>query len=56
MGYRREKAARDLLDVKQAPRVPMPRKTLERHKPSAQNENSPRWDIDVRRPPGTCLM
>jgi hypothetical protein len=56
MGYQREKAARDLLDVKQAPRVPMPRKTLERGEPLAQNENSPRWDIDVRRPPGTYLM
>jgi hypothetical protein len=56
MGYRHEKAARDLLDVKQAPWVPMPRKTLERHEPLAQNENSPRWDIDMRRPPETYLM
>jgi hypothetical protein len=56
MGYRREKIAQGLLDVKRAPRVPMPRKTLERHEPLAQNENSPRWDVDVRRPPGTCLM
>jgi hypothetical protein len=56
MGYRRERVARDLLDVKQAPRALMPRKTLERHEPSAQNENSPRWDIGARGPPGTCLM
>jgi hypothetical protein len=55
-GHRREKAARGLLDVKQALRAPMPRKTLERHEPLAQDESSPRRDIDVRRPPRACLM
>jgi hypothetical protein len=38
MGYRREKAARDLLDVEQAPRAPMPRKTLERREPLAPDK------------------
>jgi hypothetical protein len=43
MGYRREKSARGLLEVKQAPRAPMPRKTLERREPLAQDDiNSPR--------------
>jgi hypothetical protein len=56
MGYQREKVARNLLDVEQAPRAPMPRKTLERHKPLALDDVNPRWDIDVRRSPGTCSM
>jgi hypothetical protein len=55
MGYRRERAAQDLLEVKQAPRAPMPRKTLERYEPLAQDESNPRWDIDVRGPPKTYL-
>jgi hypothetical protein len=37
-GHRREKAARGQLEVKQAPRVPMPRKTLERREPPARND------------------
>jgi hypothetical protein len=41
MGYRREKAARGLLEVKQAPRAPVPRKTLERHEPLAPDEKKP---------------
>jgi hypothetical protein len=55
MGYRREKAARGLLEVKQAPQAPMPRKTLERRETLAQDDNSPQWDIGVRSPPGACL-
>jgi hypothetical protein len=41
MGYRREKAARGLLEVMQAPRAPMPRKTLERREPLAPDDNKP---------------
>jgi hypothetical protein len=54
-GHPREKVARGLLEVKQAPRAPMPRKTLERNEPLAQDHFSPRKDIDARRPPGACL-
>jgi hypothetical protein len=56
MEYRREKVARDLLDVEQAPQAPMPRKILERREPLAQDDVNPRWDIDVRRSPGTSSM
>jgi hypothetical protein len=55
-GHRREKAARGLLEVKQAPRAPMPRKTLERHEPLARDDVNPRRDIDVRRSLGARLM
>jgi hypothetical protein len=54
-GHRRERVARGLLEVKQAPRAPMPRKTLERYEPLAQNDFSPRRDIDARRLPGASL-